>query len=248
VEKVKASRNNTMLRIANCGESNSGKTWAALMAAQIINGGNMNGVTLIDTENRGHLYEDHFSGYSVMKIMPPFDPEKLVEAINQCAKDGDKIVIVDSASDFWDRTNQIHKEIVGTNFKLSYYLWGKVTPRWDALRAAITNAPFHVITCWRMKDKLVKNDQGEMVVDGQRVVARGGSKGIKYDYHVAFIIDEHHRARVGKDNLNVFSDWKDPKVIDKEIVMRMKNWLDKGVKNVISKSNSDGKSGEGPRA
>lgn len=248
MEKIKASRDNTMLRIANCGESNSGKTWAALMAAQAIMG-SMAGVTLIDTENRGHLYEDHFSGYNVLKVPPPFDPEKLIQALAVCAKDGDKFVIIDSASDFWDRTCQIHQEIVGTNQKLAYYMWAKVTPRWDSLRAAITNAPFHVISCWRMKDKIVKNSSGEMVVEGQRVVARGGSKGIKYDYHVAFVIDDKHRATVGKDNLNVFADWKDPKVIDKEVVMRMKSWLDKGRINGGHKSgNATGPIGPGPTA
>ena len=224
MERRLASREHVKLRIANCGESNSGKTFSASIIAKIVNGGHMKGVTIIDTENRGDLYDKIFPGVIIKRIEPPFDPEKLIEAFNECAKHKDTIVIVDSASDFWDRTNQIHKELVGTNLKLSYYMWSKVTPRWDALRAAITNAPFHVITCWRMKDKLVQKD-GELVVDGQKVVARGGSKGIKYDYQLAFIIDENHRAKIGKDNLNLFADWREPRVIDDSVAMKIKEWI-----------------------
>lgn len=254
MERRIASKKNVLLRIANCGESNSGKTFSASIIASVINDG-MKGVTIIDTENRADLYSEHFPGATVKQIPPPFDPEKLIEALAECAKLGDKFVIVDSASDFWDRTVQIHGDIVGTNRKIAYYAWSKVTPRWDALRAAITNAPFHIITCWRMKDKLVNKD-GEMVVEGQRVVSRGGSKGIKYDYHIAFIINDKHQALVGKDNLHLFSDWKEPRVIDKAVAEQIKSWIkqeqkpnNKGVQNERSKqSDSIGETGPGPRA
>lgn len=226
IESRKASRSNVKLRIANCGESNSGKTFSASLIANVINGG-MKGVTIIDTEGRADLYHDHFPGYDIIEIKPPFLPEKLIEALDFCGKRGDKFVIVDSASDFWDQTLQIHKDIVGQNLKMSYYAWGKVTPRWDALRSAITNTPFHIITCWRMKDKLVKKGD-ELVVDGQRVVTRGGSKGVKYDYQLAFLIDENHKARVGKDNLHLFSDWKEAKLIDESVALKIKEWLNKG--------------------
>lgn len=244
MESRKASRVNVKLRIANCGESNSGKTFSASLLAKTINNGSMNGVFIIDTEGRADLYSDFFPGYEIVDVKPPFDPEKLIEALDFCAKKGAKTVIVDSASDFWDRTIQIHREIVGTNLKMSYYAWGKVTPRWDNFRAAITNAPFHVITCWRMKDKVVKKD-GELVTEGQRVVARGGNKGIKYDYHIAFLIDENHKARVGKDNLHLFSDWTDSKVIDESIGLKIRDWLNKGGANVGAKQSlHNGATGE----
>lgn len=229
METRKASRSNVKLRIANCGESNSGKTFSASILAKTIIG-SMKDVIIIDTEGRADLYTDFFPGYEIIEIKPPFDPEKLVEAFALCAEKKAKFVIVDSASDFWDRTLQIHNEMVGTNRKASYYMWAKVTPRWDALRAAISNAPFHVCTCWRMKDKIVQKD-GEMIVDGQRVVTRGGNKGIKFDYQIAFIIDENHRAKVGKDNLNLFADWKEPKVIDESVALKIKDWINKGATN-----------------
>jgi hypothetical protein len=245
---VKASTDNIKLRIANCGESNSGKSYSAMLMANIINGG-MNGVTIIDTENRGELYGRIFPGVDLLKLDPPFDPEKLIEALEVCAKKGDKFVIVDSASDFWDRVRQIHTDMVGTNLKMNFPCWGKVGPRWDNLRNAIRNAPFHIVTCWRMKDKMeMKN--GEIIAAGQRVVARGGSKGIKYDYMLAFIIDENHKARVGKDNLHLFADWKEPAVIDEAVALKIKDWITnkpKGVENVRSKqSDSVGPAGARP--
>lgn len=245
MEKRKASRENVLLRIANCGESNSGKTFSASLMAKVING-SMQGVTIIDTENRADLYSEEFPGADILRISPPFDPEKLIAALAKCAADKDKFVIVDSASDFWDRTLQIHSEMVGPNKNLSYYMWSKVTPRWDGLRAAITNAPFHIITCWRMKDKLVPKGDA-MVNEGPRVVARGGNKGIKYDYQLAFIIDENHKAKIGKDNLNLFADWKEPRVIDESVALKIKNWINKkGVTNVSQQSNINRQSGQGP--
>lgn len=247
----KASASNSKIRIANCGESNSGKTYSALLMAKVLNGGSLRGVALIDTENRGELYEHYFTGYDIVKVPHPFDPEKLVEALGLLSKY--RVVIIDSGSDFWERTNQIHKEISAT-MKNTYYAWGKVTPRWDALRAAINNAPFHVITCWRMKEKLVKKGN-DMVSEGQKVVARGGAKGILFDYTLAFTIDDKHLATVRKDNLHLFADWKEPKMIDDAIALRIKHWLDEKPKpkgeerNERSKqSNSNRPLGEGPRA
>ncbi|MFN9972688.1 MAG: AAA family ATPase, partial [Phycisphaerae bacterium] len=94
----KASKENVRLRIANCGESNSGKTFSALILAQEI-ASSMSKVVIIDTENRADLYEEHFQGYGVIDIAPPFDPEKAIEALDECAKAGAEFVIFDSASD-----------------------------------------------------------------------------------------------------------------------------------------------------
>ncbi len=56
----------------------------------------------------------------------------------------------------------------------------------------------------------------------------GGNKGIKYDYHLAFVIDELHRAKIGKDNYNLFPDWKEPKMIDEEVCLKIKKFIDGG--------------------
>lgn len=218
----KASHDNVRLRIAMCGESNSGKTFSALLLAKAING-SLDKTIIIDTECRGDLYTKYYPGYSIYELTPKFDPEKAIAALDECAKAGMETVIFDSASDIWERTKQIHDEITGTNLKLSYYTWAKVTPRWDAFRAAINNYPGHVFSCWRMKEKLVQKD-GAMVSDGNKVVARGGSKGIKYDYQIAFAIDDKHHAVVGKDNLHLFSDWTTPRIIDVEVGKKIRDW------------------------
>lgn len=218
----KASKENVRLRIANCGESNSGKTFSALILAQEI-ASSMGKVVIIDTENRADLYEEHFQGYGVIDIAPPFDPEKAIEALDACAKAGAEFVIFDSASDIWERTKQLHDEMPG-GAKMSFYNWAKITPRWDAFKAKINTAPFHIVTCWRMKEKLVAKD-GQMVSEGLKVVARGGAKGIKFDYQIAFVLNDKHMAIVGKDNLHLFSDWEAPAVIDQSVALKIKNWI-----------------------
>ena len=103
-------------------------------------------------------------------------------------------------------------------------MWGKVGPRWDAFRNAVNNYPGNAFTSWRMKEKLTPIN-GKMINEGLKVIARGGAKGIKFDYQVAFVLNDKHEATVGKDNLHLFTDWKEPMVIDKEVGLKLKNWL-----------------------
>ena len=218
----KAAHDNVKLRIALCGESNSGKTFSALILAQAISG-NLKKTAIIDTECRGDLYSKHFVGYGISDFVSPFTPELAIEKINECAKAGIENVIFDSASDVWEGTLQIHSDLVGTNYKSSWPMWGKVGPRWDAFRTAINNYPGNVFTTWRMKEKLTPIN-GKMVNEGLKVIARGGAKGIKFDYQVAFVLNDKHEAVIGKDNLHLFTDWKEPSVITEAVGLKIKDW------------------------
>lgn len=223
IKAIEAKLLKIYLRIAMCGESNSGKTFSILTILMALLKGDLSKVYIIDTESRAALYRKIFPGFKIIPVRSPLDPEVLIEALKYCADQGAIAVIIDSASDFWDRAKQIHKELT-TNPKMAYYNWAKVSPRWDSMRQAINTAPFHVFSTFRMKEKFVVKD-GEMVSEGMKVEFRGGSKGIKFDYQIAFALDENHKAKVGKDNLHLFPDWKESKVIDASVGDKLAKWL-----------------------
>jgi hypothetical protein len=223
MEIKKASSNEAKSRIADIGESNSGKSWSAVLQAKALSNGDMSKVLVIDTENRGHLYAKEFPGFNVLKVSHPFNPEKLVEILSDAEVRKFTVVIIDSISDFWDQTLQLHREI-STSMKNTYYAWGKITPRWDALRSAVNNFPGHLISTCRTKDKLVQQGN-EMVNTGPKAVTRGGNKGIKYDYQLVFLIDENHLSRVGKDNMNLFSEWKEPRLFMPADAEKIAKWF-----------------------
>jgi hypothetical protein len=87
---------------------------------------------------------------------------------------------------------------------------------------AINAAPFGIITTWKVKD-VVSMVQGE--APKKKVITRGGGKALKFDYHLVFNLNEKREAMVIKDNYDLFSDWKEPKMIDKEVGLKIAKWL-----------------------
>lgn len=204
--------------IAMCGESDSGKTFSAnILALQLAASDK---VRIIDTENRAKLYRKRFPVAEIITMAPPFDLSKVIAEIEKCKKNGTQVLIIDSASLFWDRVNQIAEGMKDT-VKNPMRIWAKLTPEWDAFKLAITSAPFHVITTWKVKDEIPQPGQAPK----KKVVTRGGGKGLKFDYHLVFNLNEKREAMVIKDNYDIFSDWKEPKMIDAEIGKKIAKWL-----------------------
>src|SRR5678810_1497531 len=95
---VKATRKKVKLKLAVTGPSGAGKTFSALRLAKGLG----SKVALIDTENdSASLYGGSFD-FDVSGISPPFQHEKFVAAINEAVKAGYDVVVIDSASHFWE--------------------------------------------------------------------------------------------------------------------------------------------------
>ena len=206
-------------RIALAGESDSGKTFSASILARELAAPNK--TLIVDTENRAKLYRTKFPGFQIATVEMPFDPEKLTTLLAKSKAEGIELVIVDSASFFWDRVNDIATEMEST-VKDKRRIWGKLTPRWDAFKNAINNAQLHVITTWKMKD-VVPANAGDKPT--RRVVVRGGGKALKFDYHLVFMMNEQRQAVMIKDNYDLFSDWKEPKQITSDTGKAIAKWL-----------------------
>lgn len=206
-------------RIAICGESDSGKSFSSLLIAQCL--AELKDVKILDTEFRGKLYRTKFPGAEIIELSLPFDLNKGIEVLQACSKNGTKVLLIDSATPFWERVVEVSDEMKAT-VKDGRRIWAKLTPQWDAFKMAINAAPFHIITSWKVKD-VISMVQGE--APKKKVVTRGGGKALKFDYHLVFNLNEKREAMVIKDNYDLFTDWREPKMIDKEVGMKIAKWL-----------------------
>jgi hypothetical protein len=154
-------------------ESGAGKTFSALLLARGLAGPSGN-VTMIDTEGgRGSLYADVIpGGYQVLDLEPPFPPGKLIEAIDAVEKSKADVLIVDSASHFWEGIGGV-LEWAGENEaagKKGRQIWKDPKMAHERMVGRLLQTRLPVIVCLRAKHLLVERiDQNtkrkEMVKD-----------------------------------------------------------------------------------
>lgn len=219
----KAKRKNAKLKLALQGPSGSGKTYSALLIAFGLCG-DWNKIAVIDTENySSELYSD-LGDFNVLPILEPYSPEKYVEAIGICEKEGMDVIIIDSVSHEWEGMGgilDIHGNMAGNSFAN----WAKVTPRHNNFTTAIIQSSCHVIGTIRTKQDYVLSDK-----NGKTVPEKVGLKGITrdgmdYEFTLVFDIDIKHQATASKDRTGLFVD-KPSKVLGTIDGMLLKSWCE----------------------
>lgn len=199
----KAKRSNIPLKLGVRGASGSGKTYSSILLAKGLMGGSLSDVVILDTENASaNLYAD-LGDYGVLPFEPPFTPDRYSKAIEYCAKEGVKCLIIDSISHEWQACLDMVTKIGGNSFTA----WKTVTPKHDAFITSILQAPMHVICTMRTKDDYVleENFKGKMMPKkvGMKEVQRDN---LIYEFTAVFDIDNRHLATMNKDRTNLFSD------------------------------------------
>lgn len=226
----KAERKQSKLRLALCGPSNSGKTFSALLIASGIGGK----VVVIDTENGSADLYASLTDYSVLRLQPPFSPERYVSAMRHAEDAGFDVIIIDSLSHAWSGTGgtlEKHSEATARDPRgNSYAAWRSVTPGHNALVDAILQSPCHVIANMRAKTEYVqeKDENGKTVV---RKVGMGPvmRDGIEYEFTLFLELDQNHNAFVSKTRIPEL----DNKVFTptKETGEQLMQWLNQGEKD-----------------
>src|SRR5215212_6556657 len=93
----KAQKSKSKLRIGLSGTSGSGKTYSALLLAYgLIN--DWSKIVIIDTENGSADLYDHLGNFNVITLQAPFNPERYIQAIQECEDAGMEAIIIDSSS------------------------------------------------------------------------------------------------------------------------------------------------------
>ncbi len=200
----KATRKKAKIRLGLSAVSGAGKTYSAIQIAKGLCG-DLSKVAIIDTENGSADLYAHLGSFNVLPLTAPFTPERYIEAIRTCEKEGMEVIIIDSISHEWDGRGGC-LEIV-ENMGGKYQDWAKVTPRHQAFLEAILYSPSHIITTVRRKQdyEMVKDNNGKVKIEkgGLREITR---EGFEYELTINLEMDTRHFATASKDRTNLFMD------------------------------------------
>jgi hypothetical protein len=202
MEIRKSERKNAKIKLALQGSAGSGKTYSSLLIAKGLLGGDFTKTAIIDTENRSADLYAHLGDYNVVSMDSPYSPERYIEAIELCEKEGMEVIIIDSISHCWDYLIDVHSNMPGNSFTN----WGKITPRQNSFINKILRSNAHVISTMRVKQDYVLNQK-----NGRFVPEKVGLKAIQrndldYEFTIVFDVDSAHNAKASKDRTGLFID------------------------------------------
>jgi hypothetical protein len=204
----KSERRQAKIKMALQGSAGSGKTMSSLLLAKGLTNNNLSKVAIIDSENGSADLYAHIGDYNVIRITPPFTPEKYIEAIDICLDAKMEVIILDSISQVWDELIDFHSKLPGNSFTN----WNKVTPRQKAFINKILQADAHIIATMRTKQDYVLNQKnGKYIPEkvGLKAVQRDG---VDYEFTLVFEIDIKHFAIASKDRTGLFNNSPDFKI------------------------------------
>lgn len=224
----KASRKKVKLRLNISAPSGAGKTYSALLMAKGLVG-EWSKIAVIDTENGSASLYSNLGDFNTIDLMPPFSPERYIQALDACLNSGIECIIIDSSSHEWSGPGgclEINESIAQTKFRgNTWSAWSETTPRHDAFVSKVLHCNAHVITCTRMKMETVMGEDKKVKKLGMKDVQRDGWE---YELTVSLNIDrDSHKAVASKDRTNVF-EGKDPFIITEETGKMIKEWCDSG--------------------
>ena len=227
MELKKASRKKVKLKLGLSAISGGGKTYSALLLAKGLVT-DWDKIAVIDTENGSASLYSHLGDFNTIELLPPYTPERYIEAINTCVTAGIECIIIDSITHEWDGKGgilEIHSQMTGNSFTN----WSSLTPRHQRFIDEILNTNCHFITTVRRKQEyeLVKNDKGkvEPTKVGLKEVTR---EGFEYELTVNFNLDEKHYCSVSKDRTGLFKD-EFPFIITEQTGILIKDWCETGI-------------------
>lgn len=198
-----ASRKHAKIKMAIQGPSGSGKTMGALLIAYGLCN-DWTKIAVIDTENHSSELYAHVGNFQVLHLSAPFSPERYIEAIKTCEKEGMQVIIIDSISHEWEGLGGIletHSQMTGN----SYTNWSKLTPRHNAFVQNVLQSPAHIIGTIRSKQQYILSDK-----NGKQVPEKVGMKGVTrdgmdYEFTLVLELDMKNQAMTSKDRTSLFT-------------------------------------------
>jgi hypothetical protein len=171
-----AKRENVPLLIGLAGGTGSGKTYSAMRLAKGLAGDKP--FAVIDTENgRAQHYADDFA-FDHAALHAPFRPDAYAAAIEEAAKQGYGVIIVDSMSHEWegdggmlDYQEEEFQRLGGRDaVKMTSWIKPKMAHRKFVTR--LLQVPAHVILAFRAAEKvdMVRGENGKMEVIPKRTL------------------------------------------------------------------------------
>jgi hypothetical protein len=176
----KATKTQSLLRLALEGPAGYGKTYTALVIGTGLAKALDKRLAFVDTEfGSAAKYADLFD-FDTIALDPPFHPDRAVEAIKAAADAGYGAIILDSLSHFWmgeGGTLDLVDQIARTKYKNdSHRAWKDAGEIQQRLTDSILRAPLHVIAAMRTKKDYVREE-----VDGKTKIRAAGTKTVQRD-------------------------------------------------------------------
>lgn len=230
----KATRKAVKLRLNLSAPSGAGKTYSALKLAKGLVG-DWGKIAVIDTENGSASLYSHLGDFNTIDLLPPFTPEKYIEAIQLCEKSGIEVIIIDSSTHEWTTLLEENELLAQSKFRgNTWSAWSQTTPRHDRFLRAVLNSSCHVITCTRSKMETVMGDDKKVKKVGLKDLQR---EGWEYELTVSLTIDrDTHFAISSKDRTNLF-EGKNPFLITEETGALIADWCNSGVSEIAAAVN-----------
>ena len=230
----KATRKAVKLRLNLSAPSGAGKTYSALKLAKGLVG-DWGKIAVIDTENGSASLYSHLGDFNTIDLLPPFTPEKYIEAIQLCEKSGIEVIIIDSSTHEWTTLLEENELLAQSKFRgNTWSSWSQTTPRHDRFLRAVLNSSCHVITCTRSKMETIMGDDKKVKKVGLKDLQR---EGWEYELTVSLTIDrDTHFAISSKDRTNLF-EGKNPFLITEETGALIADWCNSGVSEIAAAVN-----------
>jgi len=235
---AKATRKKIKLKLAVAGAAGSGKTYSALRLAHGLG----SKIAVIDTENgSASLYSDKFQ-FDVMDMAPPFTHEKFIAAIKDSEAAGYDVLVIDSASHFWEGILE-YKSKLDARGGNSYTNWNDAGNKFKGILDSVLQSKLHVICCMRSKMEYVqeKDDRGKTTIKkvGLAPIMRDG---IQYEFTTVWDVDQNHCAQASKDRTGLFTDAIEQ--ITEAHGAKLLAWLESGKEQAPANPKVDGDTGE----
>ncbi len=161
------------LLIGIAGGTRSGKTWSAMRLATGLAGDKP--FAVIDTENERALhYADDFK-FNHCLFAPPFTQEGYLEAVQEAARQGNSVIVIDSFSQVWDGIGGMLEQseaeldrMAGNDFakrdRCMRSSWIKPKAKHNQLLQRLTHVNAHLIFCIRaeVKSEMVRAPDGKV--------------------------------------------------------------------------------------
>jgi hypothetical protein len=221
----KATRKQVKLRLNISAPSGAGKTYSALRMAKGLCG-DWEKVAVIDTENGSASLYSNLGEFNTIDLLPPFTPEKYIEAINTCVDAGMEVIIIDSSSHEWNCLLEENEKLAQAKYRgNTWSAWSQTTPRHDRFVNTVLHCNAHIITCTRSKMETVMTDDKKVKKVGMKDVQR---EGWEYELTVSLNIDrDTHLAIPSKDRTNLFEN-SNPFLITEKTGEMIKDWCNSG--------------------
>jgi hypothetical protein len=235
IQFQKAERTQRKFKLGLQGPSGSGKTLGALaLATQIVGPGGR--IALADTEgDSASLYADRFK-FDKVALEPPYLSSKYKEVMKAAADAEYDILIIDSLSHQWAGEGGIlsRKEAADARGGSSFTNWARFTPEQEEFKAAIVNAPIHIIGTLRTKqDYVLEQDARGKAMPKKVGMAAVQREGMEYELDVNFEIQMDHKAIASKDRFDLFPTTELVDLLDGTVGKRLRDWMAGGKVVVI---------------